>query len=349
MSMIVVRKLKPKWRQILKNGKYRDVMASAFIGAADGTVAQFGIGLMEEDGQTHFWELVTPHYLITAWRGMWLLDRVKRVKKDTLYAAYNLMDAEYGDEEYYDALAGQVMDLWNVRDGLLKAKIAETELDEMLKICNDANGIYVSTNELRRELEAGTICRTTELERTFELEAADTDRMERIKWLSEVALPKKQSFRRFCKELQIINLCDAPMGAYGIDWGHIDIKQIDRELVYEGLLRGWDRGIFCSTNSARSSNFGHIGHPVVAMSNGDKMVLEKVRYTEAGMQVRIGPIFADDTPGEWLPLAQARKRIQVKVGVTCGPFANVSDGDRRRGYVGMLSKRRVVRHSTRDR
>lgn len=355
MSLIEVRKLKPKWRQVLKeDGVYKDTMLSAFVGAKDGGITQFGIGLLDErTGKAEFWGSMLPQNLITAWRAMWLLECVKRVKPGMIYAAYCVARRNFSrscDGHHLETLRGQIPEIESLRDELLEAKIPDGELDGMLKICNGSeNGINISASELEYEWRMGTINCTEELKRTLAAIEEEKAWQARAEEASKRPLPGHQSFRKFCKDFGLRNLCDQPSGSYGADWRHCDMKKIDQELVYYGLLRERVREIYCTKNTPHSKDFGQIGHPVLVMRDGRYLALTQVKYdqlNEMQLLLQATPL-SEGGYEEWMTLPQARAQAVKMVGITCGPYSSVSDADHARGYVGASSTRKTYQFRSR--
>lgn len=339
MSLIVVRKLKPKWRQVENaDGTYDNVMMSAFIGAKTEMLTEFGIGLIGPNNNLIFRGLVTPHRLILAWRAMWLLDYVKRIKTDTLATVYELMrDDPAVSSRYSESLRGQVEDLEALRLGLLEAKISDAELESMLVICNDSrNDINLSVEELEEALTDRIISPIVELEYTFRLRATDKARELKIDEIVKRPLPGKQSLRRFCEKFGIERLCRCPSGSYGVDWDYYSMNRIDEELMRAGLLHNAAIDLYCPTQKRKGSrDFGHIGHPVFKSADGRSVAVKQAKYNEVkGTLVYIEPVLTGEL-GEWIVLGRARELLTKMVGVTYGEYAQVKDSDLRRGYIGV--------------
>jgi hypothetical protein len=146
---------------------------SAFMGALErGGITQLGIGLIDDDDKGDFYGLASPHCLITAYRGMHVLNEVSHIQRGTLCACYHAgqRDWDAGTARHLDNLRKQVPDVFRLRIDLLDSYIEDGELDEMLAICNDAsNGINVATSELEDEIDAGTIRYTDEVFKAFEI------------------------------------------------------------------------------------------------------------------------------------------------------------------------------------
>lgn len=206
----------------------------------------------------------------------------------------------------------------------------------------------MSITELERELQTGIVDRTLEVERAFAIAADDVERRRRAEAMTEGYLLGHQSFQKFCEDVGIINLCDEPQGAYGCDWSHCDYGTLDRELVYNGILSGYVREVYCSRNTAESRDFGQIGHPVLSTCNGMHVALMRVKFDDLGMQVCLKDLEHPEAE-EWLSLNQARRLVSKMGGITCEPYGGKNDEDRERGYVRVVSNRKITRHGRKDR
>lgn len=146
-EFVWVRTMEPKCRRIYKNGKWKSAMTRTFIGATSGRRVKFGIGLLDDEGDAIFWGQVIPHRLITAWRAMWILERMSRADLETVKACYYCMecyrteDSTFfvrDDEKWLQLLNGQYSGMEVLRASLAMVPISHIELDRMLKVCNDA-------------------------------------------------------------------------------------------------------------------------------------------------------------------------------------------------------------------
>lgn len=135
---------------------------------------KFGIGLLDKDDDGQFWGLETPHRLVTAWRGMQILDRVKRIGFGVISRAYSagLRQEEDDIGRWREQLKEALPELDDVREEVLSRKIPDEELERMLGICNRPdNEIAVDIKELQEEIRLGTIRETEQVRRAFEISA----------------------------------------------------------------------------------------------------------------------------------------------------------------------------------
>lgn len=181
-KVIVLHKLGAKPRTIMHGDQAVDSESSAFIGATDGGLCQFGIGLLDANNQSlnRFWALAHPHRLITAWRGMFILDAADIILSDTLYQAYHAGsddDKDFEAELAAENLAKYIPDMKKLRQNILKRKISEDTLNAMLKICNDpANDIHIDLREIEEAISKGIIKRTAEVTHAYQAVAAEKEK-----------------------------------------------------------------------------------------------------------------------------------------------------------------------------
>ena len=135
---------------------------------------KFGIGLLDEEDDGHFWGLEAPHRLVTSWRGMQILDRVERVGFGVISRAYSagLRQEEDGIGNWWEQLKEVLPNTDEMREEMLSRKIPDKELERMLRICNRPdNEIAVDIKELQEEIRLGTIRETEQVRRAFEISA----------------------------------------------------------------------------------------------------------------------------------------------------------------------------------
>ena len=311
MALIILKQLDYRVRN--EKGIPTEPLA-AFIGATDGDLAEFGIGLVNEEGKASFWGMLHPHRLITAWRGMHVLDKVENIYHGTLCACYyaGLRELSGDDKERVDELGKQIDGLDELRERLLNTVLTD-ELEEILKFCNDpGNQIHLATWEFTEEIKAGTIAMTSELQRVFDLEREAQELYQSNTAKSEEPLADAESFEKFCVEAGIGYLCDYPFGAYGWDWGHWKLEGLDTNIVMRGLQFGYGEVIYCTEYPESSDDFGAIGHPVLTMSNGAiTTVLIKVQYEDNRMIAYLSELNGDSktTPMDLSALRELSPRM----------------------------------------
>lgn len=339
MSLIILKQLEAKPRKMFRHGKYMSVMTSAFVGAIGGDLAQLGLGLIDDAGSAMFWGLLCPHCLITAWRGMQVLDQISHIQSDTLCNCYYAGKRENDPQEAKrtQELLGLLPNITELRTELLSKHLSDAELDEMLKICNAPNnGISVATWELKDEIEAGIINRTEEVERVFTIAEEERQAQERDEAFSKQPLPESESFRKFCEDVGLLHPCDVPIGAYDWDWGHCPLKTIDREVVYSGLRFGHSRSVYCTEKPAEAKDFGQVGQPVLRLSDNRELVLLEVEFKNPDMWLSVRPFNADpEAEPEKILLRELRALSPQMVGITFAEGDKISLADIMRGYVAL--------------
>lgn len=333
-NYIILKQLSPKPRMILKNGIVSEKIMSAFLGATDETNASFGIGLIDEQGGNTFWGLIGPHCLVTAWRGVQVLDQVLNIKDGTICACYYTGERELSgrDERYLDILREQMFDIDQIRAELLEVAIPSEELDSMLSICNSKkNGISVLTCELEDEINAETIMRTEQVELAFKISQQRYDFRENNRKFSKTPLSKDKSFAQFFKDFRIVHLTDAFYGTSDMDWGYIKMESIDERIIFDGLQFNHANLIFCSSESAKSHIHGYFGHPVLGTNDGRNVVLSSVVYKDDESYAVVNNV--GETETSELKLSDFRKLEPLMIGLTFTKYDHVSEEDTKRGFV----------------
>ncbi|MFV0485187.1 MAG: hypothetical protein ACK5MU_03110 [Candidatus Saccharimonadales bacterium] len=319
MSLIVLKRMDYKVRE--QDGEETAPLA-AFLGASSELCPSFGIGLIDERGQAMFWGLMIPHSLITAYRGMQILNEASVLQHGVICACYHAGQREMHESEahYIADLETQIPDIENLRASLLEQKIPDEELDAMLMVCNSPkNGIDITIAELEIELAAGTISRTAGVEKAMQIEQEEQARRDKNTEISEQALPAEQSFAGFCEEAGVKYLCQTPIGLYGWDWGHEDLADVDREIVFAGLHYGSVKGVYCTEFPEKSKSLGSFGHPVISINNGEENIaIEFAQYTEGAMHVYLCGVdcFGENRDRGLVRLDELRKMNPKMVGVT---------------------------------
>ncbi len=289
------------------HGQPEEIEMAAFVGATCGTVASLGLGLVDHDGNRYLWSQATPHALIACWRGMFILDALSQIHSDTIPKTYRIVQRRESAllNEALADLKWQLPNIADLRAEFLNMKIPDGELDRMLIICNDpSNNIDVSISELKEELALGIINETEQLKRAFEIDAACRARQEAINARCKDPLPADQSFRKFCDDAGIRYLCDAPLGCYGPDWSHRNLKTLDENIVRVGLSYHNAFDIICTEYLPRpnklSNVFGHIGTPVLRLKNGVELILRTAHYHDDEMWVTTSHVGHTDRQTEWI-------------------------------------------------
>lgn len=333
-GLIILRKLGPKPRTILWDKQWEEMELSAFVGATnDETLAQFGIGLMDAKGECRFWGMLHPQALVTAWRGMYVLDRMEHIRHATICHSYYLgqRKVDHDVERALEDTKEQLPEIEKLREEVLQMKIPDEELDRMLKICNaEDNAILLATWELEAEVEAGTIHATDEVMRALEIAAAARVRQAQNEVRSQQPLPRHQSFVQFCKGARVKNVSDYPIGSYA--WGMRGEDKIDEDIVYAGLQFGHGIDFVCSENSPPTGlERGRVGSPVVLLKDGRELVLKSVCYHDDQMWISAALVKSPDQPTEW-KLSELAALGPQMVGIAVGRSDWATAEEVKRGY-----------------
>lgn len=214
------------------DGQRRQVVP--FVGTdREGEFAQMGIGLVYPDGGGTFWGCVVPHLLIQSWRGMKILERIERIGHGTLCGCWTIArrDVHTSDKRHLDELAEQVGGadkLQVLRDEVLASVPGADEINAMITSLRE-KGVDVDSWELEEEVKAGRIAMSPLIEmlvrETEERRQAYQREEEEIKR----PLSCTESLGAFFEDLGIVNFLDGPaFGAYGMDWGHIKLDELDQ-------------------------------------------------------------------------------------------------------------------------
>lgn len=134
-----------------------------FVGAdREGEFAQMGVGLIFPDEQKGtVWGLAIPHMVIKSWRGMKILEQIKKIDHGTLCACWYAggQDIHESDKRYLDELAeklGGTDKLQLLRDEVLSSAPNTDELNSIITNFRE-KGVRVDSWELTEEVRAGRI------------------------------------------------------------------------------------------------------------------------------------------------------------------------------------------------
>lgn len=206
-----------------------------FVGAdREGEFAQMGVGLIFPDEQKGtIWGLATPHTLIQSWRGMKILERIEHVGHGTLCACWTVArrDVHDSDKRYLDELAEQVGGadkLQTLRDEVLASVPSVDELNTMIMNLHE-KGVEVDSWELEEEVKAGRIATSPLIETLARKTEERRQAYKREEEEVNKPLPRKESLGAFFEDLDIANfIIGGGIGGYGMDWGHINLDELDR-------------------------------------------------------------------------------------------------------------------------
>lgn len=334
MGIIVLQKLEAKPRTILRDGRCIEEKSSAFVGATDDELCQFGIGLLnEEKGKSLFWALLCPHRLITAWKGVRILDQITNIQSGTICHAFYAGMSKEDDNDVkraVTALTEQIPEFEKLHKTVLETKIDDDTLNAMLKVCNSPeNHIDVCISELKEAVQAGIIHQTEEVSRAYKIAIDKQLEYERDEKISKQPLPNSKSFRNFCEKCGITNLFDNPY----FDWpGYWSMEKVDEILVLNGLRFEGTEQVWCTEKSQNSSGTGHIGQPVLRLNDQREVVLTGVRFKDNDMWGKIYQVKSEDE-GEWTPLSKLFIWEPHFVGLTFDQNDKPTTEDMSRGYI----------------
>ncbi len=280
-----------------------------FAGAnKEGEFASFGVGYqLLSEGSGSIWGLVMPHMLIQSWRAMKLLERVPHINSGTLCACWYAAseNPHSSDQRHIDELAaefGGPAAFEALRAEILAAVPLSDELDAMLTIVRD-RGVEVSVHELNTMVEAGKIPPHPIIDELTAMQEAKSAAHKAHEQFVEALMPVEESLGAFFAQLGIRNMIDGiPIGAYGMDWGHIDVVNLD---VY---VKRYSTGRYCSDSDfplrhttqgpdTRSANvgggvrvyltsFGEIEEPFVVAKDGTKYTFTTAAYRDGKIMVK---------------------------------------------------------------
>lgn len=230
MSVVIATRGVPSVKIV--DGQRRHVVP--FVGAdREGEFAQVGIGLIYPDGGGTIWGCVMPHSLIQSWRGMKILERIERIDHGTLCGCWTIArrDVHTSDKRHLDELAEQVGGadkLQALRDEVLASVPSADELNAMITSLREKS-VDVNSWELEEEVKAGRIAMSPLIEML--VRETEERRQEHQREEEEIKRPlsRTESLGAFFEDLGIANFLDGPaFGAYGMDWGHSNLGELDQ-------------------------------------------------------------------------------------------------------------------------
>ncbi len=274
----------------------------------EGEFASFGVGYqLSSEGSGSIWGLVMPHMLIQSWRAMKLLEHTPQINSGTLCACWyaasehphqsdqrhiDELAAEFGDRAAFDAL----------RAGILAAVPASEELEAMLTIVRDRD-IKVSVHELKGLVAEGKISPHPIIDELIAKQEAESAAHKAHEEFIDTLMPAEESLGALFAQLGIRDMLDGiPIGAYGMDWGHIDLPKLD------AYVKRYSTGKHCSDSDfplrhttqgpeTRSANvargvtmfqtsFGEIEEPFVVAKGGTKYTFTAAAYRDGSIMVK---------------------------------------------------------------
>lgn len=103
---------------------------------------------------------------------------------------------------------------------------------------------------------------------------------EHDKAISKQPLPESKSFRKFCEKCGLRNLYSDPDDFFP---SYRSLEKMDERLVFNGLRYKSCEMIWCAENSEEAFNHGHVGRPVLSLSDQRTVVLSAVRFLDNDM------------------------------------------------------------------
>lgn len=304
MSVIVA-----KGRQSTKivDGQEREVVP--FTGAdREGELASFGVGFYFTDKSGgSIWGALMPRLLINSWRAMKLLEHLPQIGHGTLCACWHAAGESVHDSNrhYLDELARQFdsPEVFEATRSVVLASVPTAEeLDRMLATVRD-NSIDVSVHELTKLIEQGKLPHNPIVD---ELVREDEERQREHRehqTFVEAPMPSTESLSVLFEDLGITNMLDGvPFGGYGLDWGHIELSQLDsyvKEFSTGKFSEGCWFKLKCTTDEPRTqsaqiakgitafqTSFGEIEEPWCIASNGTKYTFLEAAYRDGSIVVK---------------------------------------------------------------
>jgi hypothetical protein len=265
------------------NNKPLDVIP--FVGAdKPGNFAQVGIGYIEIDGGAiSFWGLLCPNYLIRSWRAMKLFEKLTYFNQYTLAHCWDIIGSEPSrDAEAY--IIQQFTFFANFVEAVtsIQQLVPDDETVHLMLCKLRRNKIYVDTQELIKELSTDFLANSTEIEKLFaHVEREKISYALKQKIINE-PVPKKHSLSVFFEELGICNfVIGGGFGAYGLDWGHIEIIELDRIVKQDSqyaschYLEITEKG---PDTHRRCYRFGKLKQPTYVANDGTVYIFERAQW-----------------------------------------------------------------------
>lgn len=305
MNMIIATRGTPSEKVI---GGQRKLVVP-FVGAdREGELSQMGIGLTflgEEKGT--IWGLVMPHALIQSWRGMKILEKVETINNGTLCACWTIARRNIHDSDKYqlnklsEAFGGDEK-LQAILDEVFASVPSDEEINTMITILRE-KGVEVDSWELIEEVNAGRIAMSPLIEalarETEEKQQAYKREEEEI----NKPLPRDESLSAFFEDLGIANfIIGNGIGGYGIDWGHINLEELDGNAKRDSFSKYLTDGhrLEHTTDGPETfyapvapgvtmftTEFGEIEQPWFIAMNGTKYTFLFAKFIDSQFRIKV--------------------------------------------------------------
>lgn len=284
-------------RESLKAVNGRIQKAIPFFGAdRPGDFSSVGVGVvLPEENQGLIWGLAVPHNAIQSWRGMKILESVDVIGHGTLCAAWYAggRQPHTSDQRYIDELAGSVGEekFTTLRASILEQAPSPEELRSILSLLRQSQ-VEINSWELQQEVEAGRIAPDPLID-----DLIKEDERKRAEYLRKEAelklpLPRENSLAALLSDLRLDNfITGGGFGAYGLDWGHIDLEGLERSIrrlsTYSDLAEPLQ--ITTQTPATRETHIApgvtayeteteDIIHPTVSTTDGTHYTFTRARF-----------------------------------------------------------------------
>ena len=314
MSLIIAIRGEPSEKIV--DGELRSVVP--FVGAdREGEFSQMGIGLLfPDEGKGTIWGLLAPHTLIKSWRGMKLLEQVKHIEHSTLCSCYTIAtdNVHKSDERHFEELADQfggMEGLKEFRAKVLASVPSAEEIDSMINIFRE-NDIDISIWDLTTEIEAGRIETSPAIEQLVQEEGKRRAEYAKQEEQIKKPVPLEESLAQFFEDLRIGNFITSPaVGGYGIDWGHIELKDLDQTAKRDSAYL--DNGFILehttqgpetfATDIApgvtmHQTSFGEIENPWFLANDGTKYTFFSAKFRNEHFYIKVKMEKDNETPRE---------------------------------------------------
>lgn len=204
-----------------------------FTGTERGSGVTFGAGFyFANEGGGFISGVAAPRKLIRSWRAMKLIEQVPKIGYGTLFACWNAAQEWVHDSEkrYIDGLASQFSSpetFEAIRSDILNAVPTAEEFEQMLTIVRVEN-LRVFVKELTELIERDELPHHPIVDELVQEEEERWRRYREHKAFVEAPMSPAESLGALFEELGITNVLNgAPFGVYELNWGHIQLSELD--------------------------------------------------------------------------------------------------------------------------
>jgi len=238
---------------------------------------------------------------------MKLLEKLGEVRSGTLCACWTVArrNLHETDEHYLDELAiqlGGIEKLQAVLDEIFASAPSSQELEMMITNFRE-KGVEVDSWEFDEEIKAGLI-ETSPLIETLVREAEERRQaLQREDDEVKKPLPREESLSAFFEDLGIANfIIGGGIGAYGWDWGHIGLSELDQVAKKDSFSKYLEEGHYLehttkgkepfstppilSEASDRDAPFGELERPWFQATDGTRYTFLHAKYRDGHFFVK---------------------------------------------------------------